>query len=403
MKKELSIFTVCNVAYLSKTLALAQSVYNNSKLKVDIFVIDKERDLSTFTGDSFCLHWIEDLGIPNFKRLAFKYDIIELSTSVKPFIAKYLLKESRKVLFFDPDVMVFSSLDGIEADLDKHSVIVTPHYLHPKKNGDINDWRLMRFGFHNLGFFAVNDSSDSLTFLEWWQERCFEDCFTDSQFGVFTDQKWINIAIGFFPFVYSTSNIGYNVSFWNLDQRTIREEDGRYVMNDGSPMVFIHFSAFNFKHPEKWSRRDFDMGNNDKEIIAKLGTQYDALLKEIGKDIKDKKYEYDFFSNDTYITPTLRRAYAAVMDRFPEVNNPFDHEGPVFLFAKKNHLLSKRNKRYESLGYNDLKNERTEKKMEYVYSLMRLALRIMGPNAFMNLSRLFVYLSSYQKLPKMWK
>lgn len=98
------------------------------------------------------LTWIDDCAVPDFKRLSFKYDVIELTTSLKPFIAKKLLNEAQKVIFFDPDVMVFNSLSGILSELDSHSVLLTPHYFVPKTDTEINDMQLMRFGFHNLGF-----------------------------------------------------------------------------------------------------------------------------------------------------------------------------------------------------------------------------------------------------------
>lgn len=60
--------------------------------------------------------------------------------------------------------MVFNSLSGILSELDSHSVLLTPHYFVPKTDTEINDMQLMRFGFHNLGFFAVNNNEESQKF-----------------------------------------------------------------------------------------------------------------------------------------------------------------------------------------------------------------------------------------------
>ena len=403
-KKDLAVFTVCNIAYLNKTMVLADSVYQHQGIKTNIFIIDGKRDID-WGKENFCtLHWIEDYNVPDFESLAFKYDIIELSTCLKPFIAKYLLQDYEKVIFFDPDVMTFSSLTPIEKELDCHPVVLTPHYFTPKKNGDINDWRLMKFGYHNLGFFAVRNDDKALNFLEWWSDRCFTDCYNDPQFGIFTDQKWINLAIGFFPFVYTSLNPGYNVAFWNIDQRKIEFINGKYIV-DGVPLVFMHFSAFNMEKPQQLSRRSFELGENSKAIIEKLAKEYKDAIDENDKSVRiaDKSYSYDFMTDGTYVTPLLRRAYGAKIEMLKSALSPFDINGEVAEFGRKNGLIRKNTKKYVAKGYNDLVKKDVQRKMNLLFRIMRIVLRFIGPNNYMNLSRLMVYLSGYNRLPQMWK
>lgn len=402
MEKNLSVFTVCNAAYLPKTLALAESAYNNAGVVVDIFIIDGKRGLDLGGIKSCVLHWVEDLNIPNYRSLAFKYDIIELSTSLKPFLAKYLLQSSENVIFFDPDVLVYNSVSSIVDELQEHSVIVTPHYLEPKRSGDIDDNRLMKFGFYNLGFFAVKSDTDGIRFLDWWEERCFENCFNDAQSGIFTDQKWVNIATGFFPFIHASKHLGYNVAYWNIDQRKITKQGGKYYMSDGSPLVFFHYSSFDTEHPEKLAKRSFSIGVNSKDIIKELGDDYDKQLHTYNVLIKNKIYTYDYFSNGMYINPTLRRAYASCIDKFAGADNIFSSDSEVYAFAKKNKLLTAKNN-FKYKGYSNLENSSIKRKMKCVIWALRAILRFAGPNNFMNLSRLMVYLSSFHKVPELWK
>lgn len=77
--------------------------------------------------------------------------------------------------------------------------------------------------------------------------------------------------------------------------------------------------------------------------------------------------------------------------------------GDVARFARKNHLFGKKNEKYKALGYRELKDSSTRRKINIVFCFLRFLLRIMGPNNFMNLSRLFVYLSSYQRVGNLWK
>jgi len=397
----ISIFTVCNVTYLTKVMVLAESVYFYNGIKTDVFIFDKKRKLK-LKHDYCSIHWIEDEKIPFFNQIAFKYTVIELTTALKPYIALKLLKISSKVIFFDPDIMVFSSLNDIIDKLEKHSIIMTPHYFIPKINGKIDDAKLMRFGPYNLGFFGVNNSKKSKEFLCWWSERCISDGFDDSQFGIFTDQKWISIAPTFFPSIHTIYNPGYNVAFWNIDERLITKDSREnFLVNKKYPLLFFHFSSYNLNYPEKLTTKEYLLGKNSPDIISEISQIYSKQLKKHQDIAINIMYSFDFMSDGHYISPTLRRAYAATIHLYPKNHDPFDSKGVIALFAKKNHLFQRRNKQFTVLGYNSIESNTTKIKMVFV--LMRLVLRIIGPNNFMNLSRLFVYLSSYHKLNKMWR
>ena len=94
-----AVFTVCNINYLPKALVLGESLYNNNNINLKIFVFDKKQKLDKIPK-YISLEWVEDLGLENWKRYAFLYDIIEFSTSLKPYISIKLLKDYEKVIFF---------------------------------------------------------------------------------------------------------------------------------------------------------------------------------------------------------------------------------------------------------------------------------------------------------------
>jgi hypothetical protein len=399
-KKNVAVFTVCNVAYLNKVMVLADSLFKTNQIKLDIFIFDSKRELNI---PEICnIHWIEDLDIPDFKSLAFKYTIIEFSTALKPWLALNLLERNSKVIFFDPDVMVLNTVDTIFEELDEHPVILTPHYFNPKNNGLIDDTRLMRFGYLNLGFFAVNGTDESRAFLSWWSERCMSNSFDDAQFGIFTDQKWVSIAQCFYPFLSVSYNPGYNTAFWNLDERTISKNDeGEYLINNKYPLLFFHFSSFDFDNPEELSKKEFEIGENKMTLLSELGNSYAGKLNSLGSITSDTDYSFDYMSNGKYISPSLRRAYASIYQELPQDHDPFDSNGVVYRFARKNHLIQKNNTKFLVQGYNNVAEHGN--KIRFAFALMRLLLRVIGPNSFMNFSRFLVYLSSYQRNPEMWK
>src|ERR1700730_18683488 len=64
---------------------------------------------------------IDKMGIPSWRGWAFCHTIVELCTAIKPFALKQFLRRSdcEKVLYFDPDIVLFSRVDDILAALDE--------------------------------------------------------------------------------------------------------------------------------------------------------------------------------------------------------------------------------------------------------------------------------------------
>ena len=53
--------------------------------------------------------YAQDLGLPDFERLAYKYDVMELSTALKPTFLKRMMAEGfERVVYLDPDIELSS-------------------------------------------------------------------------------------------------------------------------------------------------------------------------------------------------------------------------------------------------------------------------------------------------------
>ena len=404
-KQEYAIFTVCNIAYLPKALVLAESVlkFNNAKLK--IYLIDRKADidLSGFKAD---IYWIEDIGIANLYELAFKYDIIELSTGLKPCLTLKLLDEFRKAIFLDTDTCLYHSVAPVLCDLEEHSIVLTPHYTTPlsihNHTGWADDIGMMRFGSFNLGFYAVKDSTEGISFLKWWSDRCLNLNFMETQFGLSTDQKWVSIAPCFFRDLYVSFNLGYNAAPWNIYERRMEKgSDGCYIVNGVYPLVFFHFSNFDGNDPDYVKERSLLKKDVDCPALLEIGTAYKRALSAKTAKVPFIKYGFDYMSGGEYISPTLRRAYACVSKEFPSNHDPFDSNGVVGHFARNNFLFEKKALVYKPAGFRDLSENK--RKLRYIYFMMRMILRLVGPNRFYNFSRLLVYLSSYRQNRGLWK
>lgn len=401
-KNDFAVFTVANLAYLPKALVLAESLLKFDKVKLNIYIIDRKvkidlpESLANFV-------WIEDVGFADLYELAFKYDITEFSTSLKPSLTLKLIDQFQKVIFLDPDTCLYQSVAPILNDLDDHDIVLTPHYTIPHSNAlPDSDLGMMRFGSFNLGFFAVKNSENGSYFLNWWDDRCRRFCYFETQFGLSTDQKWVSIAPCFFQTLYVSFNLGYNVAFWNLQERKlIKDLKGNYLVNDKYQLIFFHFSSFDQVNPGNLTRRPLAEENRNRQDLHELSFSYNAALKSYAIPASKIKYGFDYMSNGDYISPTLRRAYACVLDEMPGGHDPFDTNGAVGKFAKRNNLIEKNFKPYVSNSYGDMAANR--RKFVVLNWLMRSALKIMGPNRFTNFSRLLVYLSSYRQNRDLWK
>jgi hypothetical protein len=402
-RQDLAVFTVCNIAYLPKALVLADSLREHNQIRLNVILFDNKQDLN-LPSESVDITWVEDLGVPEWKQLAFIYDIIEFSTSLKPFIALKLLETYKKVIFLDPDTAVYSSLAPIEQDLDTHPVVLTPHYTKPQPDSEEeSDLAMMRFGSFNLGFFAVRQGTEATYFLSWWHKRCIDFCFMESQFGLSTDQKWISIAPCFFDFLKISFNPGYNAAPWNTFERELTGKDSQhYMINHDHPLVFFHFSNFDHADPQYLNKRASCETGKQYDLLGELGQEYSRKLKLYEGTIKRPPYSFDYMSDSSYISPTLRRAYASVRRKLPAHSDPFDANGPVGSFARKNGLISR--KAQQRYSYPSLKEvEKNQKMLGFIYLMMRIFLRVFGPNRFYDLSKLMVYLSVYRKQNGCWK
>jgi hypothetical protein len=401
MKGKVIFFTVCNIQYLPKAIVLAKSLNKIQGEKLIIYLFDgKIADIPL--DNSYEIRWLSDQGIPHFNHIAFMYDVTEACTSVKPYLTIQLLKNSSSAIYLDPDICVYSDLSELYSLLEKYPVVLTPHYVTPIDDAEQDyDISLMRFGSFNLGFYAVNDSEEGLHFLNWWSDRCINLGFAEAQFGLSVDQKWVSIAPCFFENIKILFDLGYNMAFWNIHERSLSMENNRYMVNNKFALKFFHFSSFNLKEPEKISTRPHKWNQTGRADLASIGVNYAIELKENNFGLPEFKYAYDYMSNGDYISPVLRRAYAAVYKELPAEHDPFDSKGIVGKFIKKNHLKVSGNKVYKPMYESNLNSYTWQFKL--INFGLRSILRIVGPNMFVNYSRLLIYLSSYRKNRKLWK
>ena len=334
--------TIVSANYLHYAWTLAESfLHHHPEDDFQLLVVD--RLPANFESRNPLVHIteVERLPLPDFRSLAFKFDLLELNTAVKPTFLKYLFAQGAdKVIYFDPDIYLYRPVELIFEALDQASAVVTPHLLVPPGDPDhAYEKDLLVTGVFNLGFIAVSNTEQGRSFLDWWEDRCLHFGFQDLRTGLFVDQKWLIFAQCFFDRVEILRHPGCNVAYWNLAERPVSEVGGTYAINGTEPLIFFHFSGYSPDVPNRLSsklRLPLPVNSAVERLLIDYGKRLQANGSHAYQNIP---YSYANFSDGSLIPLVARRLYSVTLDKW-EGTDPFDVAGPFYAAAKKARILS---------------------------------------------------------------
>ncbi|MBF8253501.1 MAG: Glycosyltransferase [Deltaproteobacteria bacterium] len=286
-----AVVTIIAKNYLALAKTLANSLRQfHPDIDFHLVVIDRP-GFPRGDIDPASIFVIDPLAIMDgaqFNSMAERYDITELSTSVKPFALQHLLDIGyEQVIYFDPDILIMQPLDQILDALDEANIVLTPHLLDPiPMDGRLPDEPyILKAGAYNLGFVGVKASRETRRFLKWWSERMETLCKIAPHRGLFVDQKWIDLVPGLFDGVTLLKHRGCNVAYWNVHSRRLVEEDGRYyVGEERAPLVFYHFSGYRIDEPDSLSKHQNRIDLKHEPALSGLLRRYASLLEANGRN-----------------------------------------------------------------------------------------------------------------------
>lgn len=325
------VFTSCTNNYIPKARVLASSLKSFHPDWTFCLLLGerppKGFDLADEPFDR--LMTFDRLPIPNYPSWLFRHRVVEICTAAKGPALQYFLENERreKVLYLDPDIMVCNSLAPLEKLLDSHDVLLTPHQLAPQETEQSivdNELCAMRYGVFNLGFVAAARRGDGLRFASWWRDRLLEYCRDDIPNGLFTDQRWCDLAPAFFPNLHIVRDAGCNAASWNLTDRTVtRDENGVFWANDG-PLRFYHFTGFDSGAGDGMTARY--AGN--MPAVHELWALYRERLAACGHaELGKTPWAHTNFDDGTPITDDMRRIYRERKDVRHAFPDPFKRPG----------------------------------------------------------------------------
>jgi len=402
-KHDVAAVTICSTNFTAKALSLRESyLCFHPESDFYILIVDKKHDRFQSLAPDVNVLWVEDIGIKNFKHCAMKFDILELNTNVKPFVISLLLGAYSKVFYIDPDIYFYGTLEPVVKELTTHAIVITPHTLTPIMDGKRpSDSDFIRFGTYNLGFIGVKRCEEAFRFLDWWSNRCLELGFYEPQRGLSTDQKWVDLAPAFFPGMKILRDPGVNVAFWNLHERAVSSRDGSWFVNGEWPLRFFHFSSFSAKNPHKIANKQSRYAMESRPDLHELLDSYAARIAANEQEsYSNYEYTFDHFDDGMYVTPTLRRFYAALEAHFPIDEDPFSRGSAIQRFAISHGLAGKRYTMLKQLTFKDVGVH--SKAAHFGVTGLRYILRLIGPNRYFTLMRYLAYISSIRNQSDMF-
>jgi FkbM family methyltransferase len=325
-------FTSCCLNYVPKARLLASTLrQHNPGIRVCLLINEPVPEEALDELESFDeVAEIGDLAIPDGPRWLFKHTLVEVCTATKGFYMHELLRrpDCKAAFYFDPDIAVFDSIDPLLAELEQASILFTPHLTEPDATVEAivdNEVSALKHGVFNLGFLGLKPSPVGLRIAEWWRDRLQHFCVADIPNGLFTDQRWMDLAPGFFPEIAVVRHPGCNVATWNLTHRRLEGDFKAGFTVNGRPLVFYHFSGFDSGAQEIMLNKY----GGQMPAAHRLRRWYVAETQRMEhRALSAQPWAYGFFRNGDPITAEQRKLYRQRIDLQQAFPDPFDTSTP---------------------------------------------------------------------------
>lgn len=325
----ISVYTSCSLNYLPKARVLAESLAAvEPRARLTLCLNDIPPDWLDPQAEPFDRIWLpEDLGYD--RGWIFQHNVMELCTAVKGRALVRLIEEDEAdlILYLDPDVVAYNPLSLVDGYMGDASIGLVPHILAPEETEigvELTEISVAAHGIYNLGHLILRPDHHGRAFARWWAERLDRYCFDDRQRGLFTDQRWVDLAPAIFEGVKILKTPNLDVASWNLAGRSIAQNqpgDTASFTVDGHPLITYHFSGTG---PTGTHRRVRETFAPSSGAVAEIERLYEAAIARHGQArLEHRPPGFDFFDDGTPVTPAARRLYRQHADLRAAFANPY--------------------------------------------------------------------------------
>lgn len=314
----MNICTIVAKNYLAHARVLAESfARHHPDGRCFVLVIDETDGYVDPAAEPFVLVRPGEIGLDAFDEMRGAYDVMELSTAVKPWLLRHMLRahdDGSGVAYMDPDIQVVSRMVELEELLREHAIVLTPHVLHgmPRDGKKPSETDILMAGVFNLGFIGLSGREDAHLMLDWWSERLLTDCHVAPERGLFVDQRWVDFVPGLVSDLAIFRDPTYNVAYWNLPERPLERRDDGAIDVCGSPLRFYHFSGYSPARRTLLSTHQNRVELTADETLWALCDAYgDALVAAGFEQVRELPYEHDLLPSGMRLTRIMRSLYRA--------------------------------------------------------------------------------------------
>jgi hypothetical protein len=332
MTAAVHVYTSAALNYVPKVRMLFRSLRrHHPQWQLHLLLADAlPEDLDTSAEPFDTITPVEELGIPAWRGWAFCHRITELATAIKPWMLERLLERSEpgsKVLYLDPDTVVFSPLHDVIACLEEASLALTPHQTVPESNVQAvidNEICSLKHGVYNLGFIGVSNTAEGRAFARWWAERTYYFCRDDISNGLFTDQRWIDLVPALFSDVAILRSGRFNLATWNITTRQLTGTAASGYQVDGEPLGFYHFTGFDSGAHRVMALKNGGGNPALQELIEAYATEIAPLADD---PLSHRPWAFGRFASGQAISPEQRLVYRLRRDLQRAFPDPFAEAG----------------------------------------------------------------------------
>lgn len=191
-----------------------------------------------------------DIGLDRetIHRMVMAHDPNVLACAFKPHLLMYLLDRGEPgLLYLDPSVQVYASLEPIFADIEACGVVLWPKTLRPVPDDGLEPSAQELVAGGALDGGAVGVGASASDFVAWWAAETGWEKALDPHDSIHPDE-WLDSA----PALWGASiarDPEDDVSYWNAHERSLAGDPPDSVMVGGSPLRFFQFRGFDPEHP----------------------------------------------------------------------------------------------------------------------------------------------------------
>ncbi len=304
--------TIATASALPQVSVLRDSLLAHGVAELRVLLLEHPARVAKLRAQLPELHLLSpsQLGCPRWLQLAFAGEAAELTAALKPALLATLLAEGN-VVYFDPEIEIFSPLTEIEAALAQSDVVVTPHVSRPLpddgKTPALAD--VLAGGQFNLDFVGVRKSSDSAALLAYWQQL-----LTDPPGGADSevpsgDGFWAAAFASLVERLRVLRGDRFHVAAWNLAQRPLQWDDTAAPQTADGAVVFLSYAGLHKTAAPRRPQNRFTIepGSPLQRLIARYEERVSASAYQ---PFTAQPYSFHCYTDGTPIPLLHRQAFA---------------------------------------------------------------------------------------------